>query len=87
MGGGVGVAALYPIVSALKAAKNEVTTIIGARNQNLLLLETALAKVSDRLLIATDDGSKGQHGFVSDVFKNCKRKASTLILLLSWVPS
>ncbi|MEK6731085.1 MAG: sulfide/dihydroorotate dehydrogenase-like FAD/NAD-binding protein [Pseudomonadota bacterium] len=69
VGGGVGVAALYPIVSALKAAKNEVTTIIGARNQNLLLLETALAKVSDRLLIATDDGSKGQHGFVSDVFK------------------
>ncbi len=69
VGGGVGVAALYPIASALEAAGNHVTTIMGARNKNLLLLETDLEKLSDRLLIATDDGSKCYHGFVSDVFK------------------
>ena len=68
IGGGVGIAPLYPIVCALKAAGNHVTTIIGARNKDLLILENEMLKQSDQLFIATDDGSKGHHGFVSDVF-------------------
>lgn len=70
IGGGVGVAPMYPIVCALKEAGNDVTTIIGARNANLLILEQEMEAMSTRLLIATDDGSKGHHGFVTDVFKN-----------------
>lgn len=69
IGGGVGIAPLYPIISALKDAGNNVTTILGARSENILILENEMAQVSDRLLIATDDGSKGHEGFVTDVFK------------------
>ena len=69
IGGGVGIAPLYPIVSALKAAGNDVTTILGARSSEILILEDEVDKVSNRLLIATDDGSQGHHGFVTDVFK------------------
>jgi ferredoxin--NADP+ reductase len=69
VGGGVGVAPLYPIAKALRAAGNKVITIIGARNKDLLLMENELRGVSDEFYIATDDGSAGHHGFVSDVLK------------------
>ncbi len=69
VGGGVGVAPLYPIAKALKAAGNTVITIIGARNKDLLLMENELRSTSDEFHIATDDGSAGHHGFVSDVLK------------------
>lgn len=68
IGGGVGVAPLYPIVCALHQAGNEVTTIIGARSKELLILEKEMDAVSDKLCVTTDDGSYGQKGFVSDVF-------------------
>ncbi len=69
VGGGVGVAPLYPIISALFAAGNHVTTIIGARTEELIILEDDIKASCNRLLIATDDGSHGTKGFVSDVFK------------------
>ncbi len=68
IGGGVGIAPLYPIVCALKEAGNDITTIIGARNSDLLILEEEMGQESDQLHIATDDGSKGHKGFVSDIF-------------------
>jgi ferredoxin--NADP+ reductase len=68
--GGVGTAAAYPIAKALKEAGNAVITIIGARNNGLLILEDAMQSVSDKLFISTDDGSKGHKGFVSDVLKS-----------------
>jgi ferredoxin--NADP+ reductase len=71
IGGGVGIAPLYPIICALKEAGNTITSILGARTADLLLLENEIQAQSDRLLIATDDGSKGTKGFVSDVFKTC----------------
>jgi NAD(P)H-flavin reductase len=69
IGGGVGVAPLYPIISALFEAGNDVTTIIGARTKELVILEDDIKASSNRLLIATDDGSYGTKGFVSDAFK------------------
>jgi NAD(P)H-flavin reductase len=69
IGGGVGIAPLYPIVCALKEAGNEIVTIIGARNKSLLILEEEMRLQSNDLYAATDDGSYGHHGFVSDVFK------------------
>jgi len=69
IGGGVGVAPLYPIITALHEAGNDVTTIIGARNKELVILENDIKASCNRLLIATDDGSYGTKGFVSDVFK------------------
>lgn len=70
IGGGVGIAPLYPIVCALKEAGNNVTTIIGARSKNILILENEMKAKSDRVYDTTDDGSYGNHGFVSDVFNN-----------------
>ena len=66
IGGGVGAAVAYPVAKALKLAGNHVTSIVGARNQDLIILKTELEQVSDRLLLTTDDGSFGLHGFVTD---------------------
>ncbi|MBC7347144.1 MAG: sulfide/dihydroorotate dehydrogenase-like FAD/NAD-binding protein [Clostridia bacterium] len=69
VGGGVGIAPIYPITRALKEAGNEVTAIIGARTKELLILEEEMRRVSHRLLVATDDGSYGHKGFVTDLIK------------------
>jgi ferredoxin--NADP+ reductase len=69
VGGGFGVAPVYPIAKALKAKGVKVISIIGARSEDLLILEEEMASVSDELLVATDDGSKGHKGFVTDVLK------------------
>ncbi len=69
IGGGVGIAELYPAVQALKEAGNRVITIIGARSKKLIIFEDKLRSVSDELFITTDDGSYGRKGFVSDILK------------------
>lgn len=70
VGGGVGIAPIYPIARALKAAGNHVISIIGAKNKDLLFWEDKMAKASHEVLVATDDGSAGTKGFVSDVLKD-----------------
>jgi len=69
IGGGVGIAPLYPIIRALKQAGNYVITILGARNEKLLMLEKEIKEFSDELHICTDDGSEGKKGFVSDALQ------------------
>lgn len=69
VGGGVGIAPIYPIARALREAGNHVISIIGARCADLLILEEEMQSVSDELYIATDDGSKGHKGFVSDILQ------------------
>ncbi len=66
IGGGVGAAVAYPVAKALKLAGNHVTSIVGARSKDLIILTSELEQVSDRLLFTTDDGSYGLHGFVTD---------------------
>ena len=69
VGGGVGIAPVYPQIKAYREAGNKVITIIGARNKDLLILEEEIRKASDEFHVATDDGSKGHKGFVTDVAK------------------
>lgn len=69
VGGGVGTAPLHPIARAFAEIGNEVTTIIGARNKELLMLEDEMRAFSHRVLVATDDGSAGRKGFVTDVIR------------------
>ena len=69
VGGGVGIAPAYPQVRAYREAGNKVISIIGARNKDLLILEDEMKDASDELYVATDDGSKGHHGFVTEVAK------------------
>ncbi len=69
VGGGVGVAPVYPIAKALHEAGNKVISIIGARTKDLLILEQEMNEISHQLFVTTDDGSYGHHGFVTDVLK------------------
>ena len=69
VGGGVGVAPVYPIAKALYEAGNEVISIIGARTKEMLILEEEMKAISHELFVTTDDGSYGHHGFVTDVLK------------------
>ena len=69
IGGGTGIACIYPVARALSDAGNEVISIIGARTESLLLLEEEIAKISSEMHITTDDGSKGRRGFVTDVLE------------------
>ena len=65
VGGGVGCAIAMPIAEALHEMGAEVTSIIGFRNKDLLILEDEFKACSDTLRIMTDDGSYGEHGNVT----------------------
>lgn len=69
IGGGIGVAPIYPIARGMKQAGNHVISIMGARNEELLILEDEMNAVSDEVYITTDDGSRGHKGFVTDQLK------------------
>ncbi|MEW6101559.1 MAG: sulfide/dihydroorotate dehydrogenase-like FAD/NAD-binding protein, partial [Candidatus Omnitrophota bacterium] len=69
IGGGVGIAEVYPVSRAFKEAGNRVTGIIGARSKENLILEKEMLEVSDELFVTTDDGSYARKGFVTDVLK------------------
>jgi ferredoxin--NADP+ reductase len=66
IGGGVGTAIAYPTAVAMKKAGNQVLAIVGARTRELLILEDEMRLACDRLFVMTDDGSYGQHGFVTE---------------------
>ena len=69
VGGGVGIAEIYPVAKAFKEVGNHVTTIVGARTKDLLILEEELKRISDIVHVTTDDGSRGKKGFVTDILK------------------
>jgi ferredoxin--NADP+ reductase len=69
VGGGVGIAPIYPIARALKAAGNTVISIIGARNKGLLFWEDKMRIVSDELIVCTDDGSYKRKALVTEPLK------------------
>ena len=69
IGGGVGVAPVYPITKAYQAAGNRVISIIGARTKEMIILEKEMRAASDELYITTDDGTSGRHGFVTDALR------------------
>ncbi|MBM3287819.1 MAG: sulfide/dihydroorotate dehydrogenase-like FAD/NAD-binding protein [Candidatus Eisenbacteria bacterium] len=67
MGGGVGIAPIWPKVKELYDLGNHVITIIGARTKRLLILEEELRAISTEIHVTTDDGSYGRKGFVTGV--------------------
>jgi ferredoxin--NADP+ reductase len=69
VGGGIGVAPLFPIVQAMKAAGNHVTVIIGARTRELVIFEDRMKKYADQLIVVTDDGSYGRKALVTEPLK------------------
>jgi ferredoxin--NADP+ reductase len=69
VGGGVGSAVSYPQAKKLHSKGLHVDVIMGFRNKDLVILEDEMKAVSTNLYIATEDGSKGEKGFVTNVLK------------------
>ena len=69
IGGCYGIANIYPITRALKAAGNRVTVVIEARSAYLLYWQEKLKRVADRLIVITRDGSKGIRGHIGNLSK------------------
>ncbi|MDR1515687.1 MAG: sulfide/dihydroorotate dehydrogenase-like FAD/NAD-binding protein [Synergistaceae bacterium] len=69
VGGGVGIAALFPIIRGLKEAGNRVITILGGRTSDLVIMKDECSRYSDELIVTTDDGSEGKKGLVTDAMK------------------
>lgn len=87
VGGGVGVAPVHPIARALKEAGNEVISIIGARNKDLIFWEDRMRAASSELRVTTDDGSYVRKGFVTDLLKELlEEKKVDLCLAIGPLP-
>jgi len=82
VGGGVGIAEIYPVALDLKEAGNHITTILGARTKDLLILEKELKEVSNELYVSTDDGSYLRRGFVTDILKEVLVQSSNIYNLV-----
>ena len=75
VGGGVGIAEIYPVAEAMRQAGNRITSILGSRTKELLILENELKGSSDELIVMTDDGSYGRKGFVTGALKELLSKS------------
>jgi len=69
VGGGLGVAPLYPEAKKYKDVGNKVISLIGAKNKDFFFFKERMERVSDEVLYSTDDGSFAHHGFVTDLVK------------------
>lgn len=69
IGGGIGIAPIYPIARAMKQAGNVVIAILGARTKELLFWEDRFTPLCDKVIICTDDGSYGRKGVVTAPLK------------------
>lgn len=69
VGGGVGIAPAHPIAQAMKAAGNNVLSILGGRTKDLVIMEDKMRACSDRVVVTTDDGSRGMKGLVTDALQ------------------
>ena len=86
VGGGLGTAIAYPQAKELFALGSEVHIITGFRNKDLVILEDECKKVSHKCIVATDDGSNGKKGFVTDVLKELIEEGNNYDLVIAIGP-
>ncbi|MDP4182257.1 MAG: sulfide/dihydroorotate dehydrogenase-like FAD/NAD-binding protein [Bacillota bacterium] len=86
IGGGLGTAIAYPQAKKLHNLGIEVHSVIGFRNKDLIILENEMSKVSNKLIVATDDGSNGIKGFVTDELKKLIEQGNTYDLVIAIGP-
>ena len=86
VGGGVGCAIAMPVAQAFHEQGAEVTSIIGFRNKDLLILEDEFRACSDRLIVMTDDGSYARHGNVTVPLKEMLEAGETFDLIITIGP-
>ncbi len=87
VGGGVGIACIYPIARGMKEAGNRVISILGARTKDFIFWEDKIKTVSDEFYITTDDGSSGKKGFVSDQLKDIIDNKEKIDLVMTIGPA
>ncbi len=81
VGGGFGIAAGYPVARAFKEAGNRVIAVLGAKTRGLLICEDMLKAVCDEVYVATNDGSYGTRGLVSDVLQTLLDQGENIRLI------
>ena len=86
VGGGVGCAIALPIAEALHEMGADVTSIVGFRNRDLLILEDEFQACSNRLVVMTDDGSYGRHGNVTLPLKELLESGETFDQIITIGP-
>lgn len=86
VGGGVGCAIAMPVAQAFHDLGAEVTSIIGFRNKDLLILEDEFRACSDRLVVMTDDGSYARHGNVTVPLKEMLEAGETFDMIITIGP-
>lgn len=86
VGGGIGNAPLLPIAKEFKNAGNKLITVIGARTQDLLILEDEMREISDELVVTTDDGSYAKKGFVTDALQEIIDRGEKIDLVIAIGP-
>lgn len=65
VGGGIGIAPVYPIARGMEGVGNRVISILGAKSRDILIMEEEMRAVSAEVLVTTNDGSYGIEGFVT----------------------
>ncbi len=86
IGGGIGVAPVYPITRGMKEAGNRVISIIGAKSRDILIMEKEMRAASDETLVTTDDGSYGIKGFVTTALKELLARGERIDLVYAIGP-
>ena len=86
VGGGVGCAIAMPVAQAFHEQGAEVTSIIGFRSKDLLILEDEFRACSDRLIVMTDDGSYARHGNVTVPLKELLEAGETFDMIITIGP-
>lgn len=86
VGGGIGVAPVYPIARAYHELGNKVISIIGARDKDLIIWQEKMAAISDEVIITTDNGSAGRKGFVTDPLREMLEAGEKIDLVLAIGP-
>jgi len=79
--GGIGSATLFPILKALKAKKNRVSVILGARSKELIVWKDRFEQYADEVLLTTDDGSAGRKGLVTEELKDIIESSKVEIVI------
>lgn len=86
VGGGVGVAPVYPIARKYKELGNKVIGIIGARDKDLIMWEDKMRAVCDELIVCTDNGSAGRKGLVTEPLKEMLEAGDKVDLVVAIGP-
>jgi ferredoxin--NADP+ reductase len=86
IGGGIGAAPLLPIATSIKEAGNRLLSIVGARTEELLILEKEMRAISDEIVVTTDDGSYAKKGFVTTALQEMIDRGEKIDLCIAIGP-